>query len=615
MIPLAVTVAVHLLAVILAHDFPPVAYLLLAVTYLAMGAWDLKVASLAHLGTILAVQGALILLGTTGAPDGTVRALALLLAASAVPLVVRHRIAHAATQQRNLIAHQCNARLRVGERLAKGCTPNPDAAALDPVASTESIAMGMLNLAKTAIHARTAGFYWYDDAAQTLVPVDVRSDIPDMLTAAPISLERGMLAPLRLAKAPIEKHYRPAEPQELPMYWDKVQASGFLAVPVVCRDALQGAFLFDRDSDDPFRLPRETVARLAGCLGSNLGNEKRLRSAVLLSNLMKRLNEFSRELAVVSSLEKVYEAILRHALEFVPFRNACLAHRVSTAGDEFEIVGVSRRDLASLVEQRFRLDDSLCGLAARSRTMLPANFTFEARMPQPFGPGVPVVIEAGDPCLVVPLVVREQNVGFLVFSQAQGKVHRHELGPVKLLGEFAAQALLNCESNCALRQLATRDSLTDLPNLRAFQSRLAEALHRSRRSGRALSLLLVDIDHFKSVNDTFGHAAGDSTLVRVARELTSSVRKVDFVARKGGEEFVVILENTDSSRALVFAERILQRMRHMPIPELPGRQAVTVSVGIASYPSDTDDPEQLIALADTALYRAKSEGRDCCRLS
>jgi len=226
-----------------------------------------------------------------------------------------------------------------------------------------------------------------------------------------------------------------------------------------------------------------------------------------------------------------------------------------------------------------------------------------------------VVNEAGEPCLVAPLVVREQNVGFLLFSQAHRKVDRHELAPLKLLGEFAAQALLNCESNCALQQLATRDSLTDLPNHRAFQNRLAEALHRSQRSGRPLSLLFVDIDHFKSVNDTFGHAAGDSTLVKVARVLTGSVRKVDFVARKGGEEFVVVLENTDSSRALVFAQRILQRMREMPIPELPGRAAITVSVGIASYPTDAEDPEQLLALADTALYRAKSEGRDCCRLS
>lgn len=163
----------------------------------------------------------------------------------------------------------------------------------------------------------------------------------------------------------------------------------------------------------------------------------------------------------------------------------------------------------------------------------------------------------------------------------------------------------------ALRRMATRDQLTGLLNRREYDRIIEEEEERVRRFGLSLALVIIDIDHFKSVNDTHGHPAGDAVLREVARRITAEVRTVDRVVRFGGEEIVLILVQTDSVGALDVAQRVCEAVERDPI--LVGATIalnVTVSAGCAAMPVDARSGAALLEAADKALYAAKQTGRN-----
>ncbi|HUH00852.1 MAG TPA: diguanylate cyclase [Kofleriaceae bacterium] len=167
-------------------------------------------------------------------------------------------------------------------------------------------------------------------------------------------------------------------------------------------------------------------------------------------------------------------------------------------------------------------------------------------------------------------------------------------------------------ANAKLAELATTDALTSLCNRRAIYEHLDREFHRSQRYGNPFAVFLLDIDHFKLVNDTWGHAMGDRIIVRVARILTETVRQTDFTGRYGGEEFLVLAPETPHVNARVLAERIRARVEHVSRSddELP---EVTVSIGIASSDNvAAEHYEELVQAADVALYEAKNAGRNRC---
>ena len=176
---------------------------------------------------------------------------------------------------------------------------------------------------------------------------------------------------------------------------------------------------------------------------------------------------------------------------------------------------------------------------------------------------------------------------------------------------FNAMAERIEKDQTALSELATRDALTGLLNRRELLRRLREELDRAQRYERPCALLLVDIDRFKSVNDTWGHPAGDAVLRAIADMIGNAVRPTDRAARYGGEEFAVLLPETGLEGALALAERLRAAIAARPVAVSPERSiAVTASLGVAARPDDGRDVESLIACADKALYRAKQGGRN-----
>jgi diguanylate cyclase (GGDEF)-like protein len=237
-----------------------------------------------------------------------------------------------------------------------------------------------------------------------------------------------------------------------------------------------------------------------------------------------------------------------------------------------------------------------------------------------------VVAEGMRASLTCPLVVKGEPAGFLFFSSTRPGIYTeiHQQLFMQLAGQLAMilekgrlyQELLRLnerlqETMDSLERLATRDSLTGLWNRRSILELLQRELARSRRERRPLAAFMLDIDHFKEVNDRIGHLAGDEVLSEVTRRVGSTLRAADVFGRLGGEEFLVILSPGDTQTAIEVMERARLACRSSPIEAGGQGLAVTISLGATVVgPDRGGDPAELLRAADRALYRAKEGGRD-----
>jgi diguanylate cyclase (GGDEF)-like protein len=218
----------------------------------------------------------------------------------------------------------------------------------------------------------------------------------------------------------------------------------------------------------------------------------------------------------------------------------------------------------------------------------------------------------------LPLKLDRGAIGVLnIADKVSGEAFTEEDG--QLLGAIATYAAVAIERSEfyrrseELKKISITDALTGLLNRRYFQDRLAEEVERSKRHRLPLSLIIIDIDDFKSFNDRYGHLAGDEALKTTARTLKNSIRAIDVAARYGGEEFTVILPQTTKQDAMIIAERFCREIEkfnfHMEKAQ-QGLTRLTVSLGLASCPDDAAQLDDLIKLADTALYAAKAQGKN-----
>jgi two-component system cell cycle response regulator len=222
--------------------------------------------------------------------------------------------------------------------------------------------------------------------------------------------------------------------------------------------------------------------------------------------------------------------------------------------------------------------------------------------------------------VVIPVVLFDQNVGSFLLRAARtrGPFLLREISFCEIVAEAAANALERAHlfesiqrANERLEYLAVTDGLTGLYNHRYFRERLESEFDRARRYSLPLSCMIMDIDNFKKINDTYGHLQGDGILRSIAATTLQNVRKSDIVARYGGEEFVVIMPQTGIDGARAQANRVRNDVGGAAYNGMPEGRHVTVSIGVAVFDAATMfDCEALIRAADSALYRAKREGKN-----
>lgn len=219
---------------------------------------------------------------------------------------------------------------------------------------------------------------------------------------------------------------------------------------------------------------------------------------------------------------------------------------------------------------------------------------------------------AGISTLCVPLIAQGNSLGLLhVNAPSGGGPGDNDAELVESVAEQLAMAMANLQLRETLRVQSLRDPLTGLFNRRYLEENLQRELLRCERRGLPLSLLMIDVDHFKQFNDQHGHAAGDAVLAHVGRTLQSLIRNEDLACRYGGEEFTVVLPETDAAVAIQRAEAMRAAISSSTVLHLRKTLGpVTASIGVAAFPSDGATPEVLFEIADASLYRAKAEGRD-----
>lgn len=369
-----------------------------------------------------------------------------------------------------------------------------------------------------------------------------------------------------------------------------------------------GVLCIDRASTEPWTETERLVVRAAARkMGLDVATGQRLKHTDHERSTVRRFCVALQRLNGALGLEQVAEASLEAARAMVP---ADLAVVSVVKGDVHRVVQAAGLNAERYADLQFTPDEGLVGRAIKLQTSLPATGEYKGNRP---------VFTAGDKLqsmrslLIVPLTKPEgATIGALtVASREEGAFATPNREMLELIAGQVAIKVDLAAAHEQIRELATTDGLTGLNNHRTFQQAFTTMLSRADRREDPLCFILTDIDHFKKLNDTYGHPFGDVVLKGVAGVLQNAVRKVDLAARYGGEEFAIILEGSDLEGGRKLAERIRAEVEALVFHhETKGEVRVTLSLGIAAFPGDGREKETLIAHADLALYHAKAGGRN-----
>ncbi len=399
-------------------------------------------------------------------------------------------------------------------------------------------------------------------------------------------------------------------------YADGTRPRALVAVPLVDRrgDHVRGVVVADRLEDVPFTDEDERLLRtIAGEILRAVEAErlmmdmKRTRDEKeRFYDAIERLNRTTKPLEVFDATLEVARGMVAvdfAAVTLVEEREGRSVHRVA------RVLGAEDGRATSVLEGlEFKDDTGLVASAVRLASSLPAKEIDVSKVPV-FDSATRLRGLAS--LKVIPLRTAQKVLGAVVLGARRAGAYGPEaVRQLEVVAMQAAESIYRARLFEQTERLATTDGLTGLLNHRTFQGRLDEHVASAERYGKKLSVILCDIDHFKSVNDTYGHPAGDLVLKAVARTLAKEARGTDLVARYGGEEFAVVMPETDAAGALVIAERIRERIAKLALDTDQGRLQVTMSLGVATFPEDGTKKAALVERADACLYHAKRHGRN-----
>jgi len=217
-------------------------------------------------------------------------------------------------------------------------------------------------------------------------------------------------------------------------------------------------------------------------------------------------------------------------------------------------------------------------------------------------------------CIIVPLLCQDRVVGVLnLADKADGMYTADDVALIELFCQLVGASIGNIKLFEKIQRQATTDGLTGLVNHRMFYEMLEKELWRSRRYGGPISLLMIDIDNLKKINDTFGHRAGDRVIREISRRVKTCIRQIDTAARYGGDEFAVILPNTSLEEAEIVAGRMVEIVSGSPITWKRQQIDLSISIGLGQYDSESS-PEEITSRSDEALYTAKQAGKNTVKI-
>lgn len=472
-----------------------------------------------------------------------------------------------------------------------------------------------LRLLRQAMDLHTAVLLWQNDAGTHLRVSEVSSDDPNIIEG-PFVIGDGIFGAVVTQQSAVSLgKLKPS--YKLPYYaGDDCPVRSVLALPVFEHDKLRGVLVIDRKSEEPFGAREKELAAEACRYAVRAVQNERVfvqleRAKVEQGKLYRAVEQLN---AAITESE-VVDAGLRSAREITSVDFAAVT-LYDEARKTHEIRAVSGAEDTSLVGESFRTNSGLVSMALENKHPLPLRGEYDEKRQVVFTrnvtpPNMPSI-------MVLPMLVHDKPLGTLVLGshrpRAFGDAARSML---EVISSHVAVSLANARMMRRLEELATLDGLTNLLNKRAMLEVAEQKIKAAKRFGRKLSVLVTDIDHFKKVNDTYGHDAGDIVIKGLGEILRRQRRSTDAIARFGGEEFVVICEETDVRGAELLAERVRVELGktvfHAPKVGPDGQPVtirVTCSIGVATFPESGDTWEELFKAADEALYVSKRSGRN-----
>lgn len=437
---------------------------------------------------------------------------------------------------------------------------------------------------------------------------ELASDSEDIVST-PFGAGEGAVGAVVKRQLPMNLQNLKAGYKGLPYYSLPTGVSDFCGVPIVDDGEVRGVLCADRMGNRPFTKDEEALlVSSIDQVRRTLENERVFIQLERSKREQTILYEASQSLGAALSESDVLDAAFAAAHAITPYDFAAFTDYDSHEGRHTvrRAQGIGSEAVRKV---SFRDNTSLTAMAIKNRHYLPYRGEFDSKQQVVFTRRNN--LEEMRSLLILPLIVREDPIGALVLAAKRpGAFKAGARTTLEALANQMAVAIANADAVKRLENMATTDGLTGCLNKRAFLEEMDKKLRAAERFGRPLSLLVTDIDHFKSVNDTYGHATGDVVIKELGAILQRAKRETDIVARFGGEEFCVLCEETDSEGATLLAERIREEVQATVFRTELGELRVTTSIGVATFPQHAEDSAGLFETTDKALYAAKHGGRN-----
>ncbi|HTS34637.1 MAG TPA: sensor domain-containing diguanylate cyclase [Candidatus Solibacter sp.] len=461
----------------------------------------------------------------------------------------------------------------------------------------DEVLQRILGIARDYFHLENVAILLLDQEAKHLY---VRSQVgwdagQDMIR---LSYEEGLTGASVLKKQPVYA----ADVSEDPRYVCAAKSTrSELAIPLMVREEVVG--VLDCQSRELDHFDKETINLLtlfSTQASIALENARLYQLERARARQLEAINAIAQQSTAVMDIEDLLArvcSVIQHAFQ-VPHVSLCLR-------DEGDLVlRAHQGTLTPCVKVTGRLpigNEPWASLLATSGTIIEKDVT-----------GLPDLVRLFSDCasrLSIPLISFGQTLGVLtLYSDKINAFHACELQTLESVADICASSIQNAHYVERIRQLSYLDGLTGIFNRRFFELRIMEEIERARRSGAGMAVLMADIDQFKRLNDEFGHLLGDEVLRQVSSLFHQQLRKIDVVCRYGGEEFAILLTQTNAQHALGVAEKLRKLVEGFQFPGVP--RTVTLSAGVAAFPEHGTARDELIRAADNGLYAAKQNGRN-----
>lgn len=481
---------------------------------------------------------------------------------------------------------------------------------IDPDKTYQEMINQIVKTAQSSLMAQTVFLYLFDESSSYYTLQASSSLIEDIELSKKFKTEGNLFESYHLSPEPLIFTGNQIDNDKLIYYEEPLKVGSLMIIPV---EISGGTFIgiLGLDSIGKNAWGEEDIglaASFAKIFSSAVWQIDAIDKQKLYAQFLQKLCELNTETSLGTSQIEIYKKVSTIIRKIFNFDKLTIATVREGNEQELAIEYVDGYELDYGIGHQIEVSDGIWKKIIRDDKKLKLDSYADEIIPYRFQPG-DLDSFPFKSCLGVPLKVGNRLLGGLLLESFNPNNYSYkELDALDLIGKNVSSIINRVYIYQSVKNLAMIDGLTNIYNRRAFEKQLKREIERCRRFGHEFTLLILDIDKFKRINDTYGHLFGDFVLKEVANIIQGSVRSVDIVARYGGEEFVVILVNACKSACVNTAERIRKNTQDFTFSKNDIDEKVTISIGMSEYPSDGKDIQSIIAAADMAMYQSKRDG-------